>query len=185
MFEVELRYSLRSLEVPEICQRLTELAFVHHADLIQRDIYYTSRYKDMIESEECLRIRTVDGESEITWKPPSTREMQCADAFWKREIDLPVGRHGPVAEELLEMLDFVQYCIVEKKRRLFIRFADQVEAAVDDVTGCGFFIELEKKSSEVEEAQMCLDELAKRLQLKKSSISKTPYRDIVKGAARE
>lgn len=177
LLEIELRYAIDKMRVGSHKAKLLESGFIQTKTLQQEDIYYTSLHKDFIETEECLRIRTVGGTSQITWKPPSSLEMKTSTGYWKREIDIEVSGQLDSTRELLKALDFVEYSVVHKRREVFVK--DRFEVAVDDVEFCGMFIELELKSEDAEEGMSLLRMLAVRLELNDERISKTPYRDLV------
>lgn len=145
----------------------------------QIDTYFTSRHKDFIETEECLRIRQEGSREMITWKPPSTDEMKIADEFWKEEIDLDVTGSSDIAFRLLDRLDFVKYCVVDKTRKVFVN--DQgVEAGLDRVVGVGVFLELEVRMREVQDARKLLRSTADSLGLDPDRLVRVPYRDLVR-----
>ena len=175
--EIEIRY-----EVPTDEDRARVIALLEGLAAVetqsQTDVYFTSKHKDFIASEECLRIRTVDGESIITWKPPSDDEMRASDHFWKEEVDVPVGGHQQEAQRLLERLDFRPVVTVEKVRAVY-RISEFQSASIDVVARAGTFIEIETISSDRESALESNRALAKMLGISGFPVSKTPYRDLV------
>ncbi|WP_440069735.1 class IV adenylate cyclase [Streptosporangium sp. OZ121] len=178
LLEVEIRYQLAPEDESGIEHRLTDSGFEERTVERQVDTYFTSRHKDFIETEECLRIRQEGSRELITWKPPSTDEMKTADEFWKEEIDLDVTGNSDVAFRLLSRLDFVKYCVVDKTRRIFVNDLG-VEAGLDQVAGVGVFLELEVKTSDVEEARTLLRSTAESLGLDPRMLVRVPYRDLV------
>jgi adenylate cyclase class 2 len=181
LLEVEQRYALSGRSPSAIAARLKDLGFVEQSLISQRDTYFTSRHKDFIASEECLRVREVDARAELTWKPPSTDEMRGATAFWKEEIDVDVTGQVDDVLRMLRMLDFVEYVVVAKDRRVFV-LPDGVEVAIDSVQGVGSFVELEIKAEDPGPALARLQQLADQLELDPAWVSKVPYRDLVKTA---
>ncbi|MCK0138918.1 class IV adenylate cyclase [Aliiroseovarius sp. F47248L] len=182
IFEIELRYRLGSeVLAVEFGKNVLNQGFKVEASLSQEDIYYSSKHKDFIESEECLRIRTVDGRSEITWKPPSTADMKVADEFWKEEVDLQIGSQHDIAKKMLNALDFFEVATVEKQRQSFVG-PEGVEVSIDVVKGVGAFVELEVKHHDPDHGKRVIRRTAEGLGLAASEICRTPYRDLVREA---
>lgn len=184
IFEVELRYRLGDdvTKAKNLEKMLSKKGFKADRSMDQEDIYYSSKHKDFIESEECLRIRTVDGDSEITWKPPSSADMKEADEFWKEEVDLQIGLQHDVAKRMLSALDFFEVATVEKHRKSFVGPED-VEVSIDVVAGVGTFVELEVKHTDPSRGKKLIREVAEILHLSENEICRTPYRDLVREAS--
>ncbi len=180
IFEIELRYRLGDeAEVNALEKTILNQGFELEGTLEQEDIYYSSKHKDFIESEECLRIRTVDGQSEVTWKPPSTADMKDADEFWKEEVDLQIGSQNETARKMLNALDFFEVATVKKLRRSFVG-PEGVEVSVDVVIGVGAFVELELKHHDPDYGKHLIRAVAESLGLTAKEICRTPYRDLVR-----
>jgi adenylate cyclase class 2 len=178
--EVEIRYALGDSSVDDWHQRLARAGFTLHDMVNQHDTYFTSLHKDFIATEECLRIRDSGEAIVLTWKPPSTAEMQASPIFWKEEVDLDVTTQSEIARRLLDALDFIEYVQVEKERRVYRR--GTVEAGLDLVTQVGLFIELEIKTPDRLQGEQELLAVVSELALPNDCLSTTPYRDLVKAA---
>jgi len=177
--EVERRYKVKESDLPEIRTKLSRLGFEQAYVQHQADEYFTSRHKDFIASEECLRIRSVDSATILTWKPPTTDEMRIAPEFWKQELEFPVDASPEMVRQFLVALDFISYTVVDKVRNTY-RDQSGVEVSIDQVDRLGTFIEIEIKSMDVEQARQDLVQVAKELTLDDGDISIVPYRDLVK-----
>jgi adenylate cyclase class 2 len=181
IYEVELRYKLdgEGCHAKALEETLVYLGFTHSKSIRQEDIYYSSKHKDFIESEECLRIRTVDGLSEITWKPPSCADMKVADEFWKEEVDLQIKSQHDVAKRLLTALDFFEVAIVEKQRTSY-EGPNGVEVSLDLVSSVGTFVEIEVKHSDANQGKEIIRQIAVEIGVSNYEICRTPYRDLVR-----
>ena len=176
--EVERRYSITVNNLPQIEQKLTELRFKPSYLQHQIDEYFTSKHKDFISSEECLRIRSINDRTILTWKPPTTTDMRSAPEFWKEEIEFAVAAQPRLIKRFLEALDFIPYVTVEKVRTAYINSIG-VEISIDKVSHLGTFMEIEIKSADVARARRQLADLARDLHLSDADISDVPYRDLV------
>jgi adenylate cyclase, class 2 len=184
MHEVERRYKIAPGSVQDLQRVLNDMGFSPSYSQYQIDEYYTSKHKDFISSEECLRIRSVDSDIILTWKPPSTDDMRAAPEFWKQEIEFGVSASADIVRSFLQALDFLPYVTVAKRRRAF---ADQTgtEVAFDEVQGLGSFIEIEIQSDDIEEARATILRVSEALRLPDDDISTVPYRDLVASRGKE
>jgi len=165
-FEVEQKFAVSDLAAVE--QKLVALGAKPDQDLIQVDGYLGHPCRDFAQTDEALRLRSSGGQNYITYKGPKI------DATTKTrreiELDLPPG-HDALADWrlLLGLLGFRPVAEVHKHRRTFLLQWQNyvVEAALDDVTGVGTYVELELQADEqgVDAARQCLESLAGRLDL--------------------
>jgi adenylate cyclase class 2 len=176
--EVERRYSVSEKQMSAVKEVLCASGFGFSYRQHQVDEYFTSKHKDFISTEECLRIRSIDSSTIFTWKPPSTEEILKSADYWKEEVEFPVDASPSKAKRFLTALDFVSYVTVEKIREAY---ADDLgsEVACDEVSGLGFFVELEIQSRDIESARKSISQLAENLGLKDEDLSTVPYRDLV------
>ena len=181
LLEVERRYRISSDDAEAVRAELERMGFSVREDVLQRDTYFNSTHRDLITSEECVRIREEGGTVTLTWKPPSTSEMHESSDFWKEEVDLVIGSSGELAHRMLSLLDFVPYVVVEKLRSSFDG-PDGVEISIDRVVDAGVFLEIEVKSRDRHSAQGTIERAALSLGLSDVQINKVPYRDLVKAA---
>lgn len=176
--EVERRYSISAEQIGEVKEALMSSGFSFSYRQHQVDEYFTSKHKDFISTEECLRIRSIDSSTILTWKPPSTEEILKSADYWKEEVEFPVNANPSKVKRFLTALDFVSYVTVEKIREAYAD-GQGGEVACDEVTGLGFFVELEIQSKDIENARKNIAQLAETLGLKDENLSTVPYRDLV------
>lgn len=178
MYEVEMKYFLGN-NVEPIIEIINKYKWFKIDEIYQKDKYYTSKYKDFIESEECLRIRTTNSYVELTWKPPTSKEMNEKGQYWKEELDIDIKSIHEKVEKLLLVLDFIEYVEVEK-RRLKFRINDFSIICLDKIEGLGWFIEIETMHDDENYALEQNETYANKLMLKTEDKVNIPYRDLVK-----
>ena len=165
-YEVENKYRIESANSIE--DRLAELGCQFAAAVTQRDEYFNHPSRDFAETDEALRIRSVGDENRITYKGP---KLDTATKT-RKEIEPLVGPGGENADLLASVLielGFRRVRVVEKRRRTanFLWETFPVEAALDEVTGLGSFLELEISADDenLQAAQAGLNSLANHLGL--------------------
>jgi adenylate cyclase, class 2 len=130
----------------------------------QRDAYYNHPARDFGVTDEALRLRTVDGNTVITYKGPK----QPGEVKTRREIELPLTRVEEW-DDLLESLGFRQTAVVVKQRESWQLLHDtaQVVICFDQVERLGQFVEIEVVAdpADVAEAQQTILDLAQVLGL--------------------
>lgn len=170
VYEVELKFPVA--DPAGIERRLAGLGGRLSAAVNQVDRYFAHPSRDFAVTDEALRLRCVGDDVVVTWKGPRI------DAVTKtrREIELGVDpvANGPAGAatitrwtDLLEALGFRQVREVAKQRRTAIVHRDnaEIEVALDDVAGLGWFLELEERAAaaDVERARGRLTALAREL----------------------
>ena len=177
MIEYEKKYHLRDKDA--LVAKLEELGFEQANQSSQKDVYYTRADVDYMKTKECLRIRTDDNGSELTYKPPTDKKMQESQAIWKEETNLDVD---PIAAaQLLDGIGCSELCTVDKSRTSYKK--DRVTVAVDHVVDAGDFVEIEILSETQEELLEQIDSTAEELGVADDDIVTLPYRDLVMGYA--
>jgi adenylate cyclase class 2 len=165
-YEVENKFPVLALEPVE--QRLRALGATPEPGVRQLDRYYEHPARDFAQTDEALRIRCVGDENRFTYKGPKID----ATTKTRREIELPLAPGADAAATagaLLEALGFRLVAEVAKLRRnaTFEWQGRAFHAALDDVDGLGFFVELETAADEtdLEEARAALASLVAQLEL--------------------
>lgn len=176
--EIEIKYYLGQSK-DQIVRKINSNKFEFVNQKTQIDTYYTSKYKDFIISEECLRIREYENKIELTWKPPTTDKMAIEKQYWKEELNIQIIDSKEKIMRLLMVLDFIEYVTVDKNRTNY-RFDDETTISIDFIKNVGYFLEIETLShNEIESLSKNIT-IANSLQLDESSIVNLPYRDIVR-----
>lgn len=171
VYEVELKFPVA--DPADVERRLVGLGARLSAAVDQVDRYFAHPARDFAVTDEALRLRRVGDDVVVTWKGPRI------DAVTKtrREIELAVtpvtaGTLDGAATiarwtDLLEALGFRQVREVSKRRRTAIVHRDdaEIEAAIDEVHGLGWFLELEEQAAanDVDRARERLGALAREI----------------------
>jgi len=102
----------------------------------QVDIYYQHPSRDFSSTDEALRLRNVNGRTELTYKGPKVSAITKS----REEITVEVSDLDK-ADLLLRKLGFVPVAKIEKERYNF--FDGKFVISIDSVVGLGDFIEIE------------------------------------------
>jgi len=131
MLEVEIKAPCRDLE-----ERLIEMGAKRVGTEKHEDIYFNPTHRDFRESDEALRVRSVDGKYFLTYKGPRIdSEMKI-----REEIEIPTE---PEIIEILRSLGFKDTAVVRKRRKIF-RLKNLI-VNLDRVENLGNFIEIESR----------------------------------------
>lgn len=178
MLEIEKKYELA--DRADFVDRLTESGAVEGKTERHADTYYRHPSRDFVQTNEALRIRSVDSVASITYKGP---KMDLGDPHLKARQEIewclaPGDSEGSQMASLLVALGFSAVTTVRKRRQSFHWPAGQPEMAgftltVDDVEQLGTFAEIELlipdgSSESPQAAGARINELADRLGLSQS-----------------
>ncbi len=146
-YEVELKFSLDDAE--RLSAQLDALQAERGTPIEQVDRYFNHPSRDFAQTDEALRIRTMNDRSLLTYKGP----LLDTETKTRLEIELPVGVNAadaPRLAELLRNLSFHEVRSVHKTRTPFRLCWEEreLELALDDVTGLGLFFEIETLAEE-------------------------------------
>lgn len=162
MLEVELKF--HASDEAALLTEIERLGAVPLGIETQRDAYFNHPARDFAETDEALRIRTVDGSSVVTYKGA----VIGASAKTREELETDIGE-ACCFSTILTRLGFRPTLVVEKVRRSFEVDWDgrRVTVCLDQVTGLGLFCELELLSDPngQAEAERVIWSLAVRLSL--------------------
>lgn len=131
---VEVETKLRVTDPVALRVRLAAAGVRLAAPAHQEDTFFTHLQRDLVRADEALRLRLCDGHYELTFKGP--RQPGTA----KTRVEETVGcTSDPTA--LLGHLGFQPAARVAKRREQGM--LEGVAIALDEVSGLGWFIELE------------------------------------------
>jgi len=132
MYEVEVKVKASHAEIKEDLQKS---GAVFEKTEEQHDIYFNSHERDFSKTDEALRIRSVDGEGEITYKG---KKMDTVSKT-RPEYNSPAD-----AQEMTNILLALGYFVsgAVKKTREVYRWNDLV-IGLDTVETLGEFVEVE------------------------------------------
>ena len=155
--------------------RLERLDADRAGEVIQADTYYDAPHREFGETDEALRIRRErrpgeEADSRITYKGPLVDEVSKT----REEVETGVA-DGDRLGAILEHLGFDPVATVEKSRERYA--VDGYTVTLDDVTGLGEFVEVEREVAEddVETAREGAFDLVDRLGLDADEGIRTSY----------
>lgn len=142
LYEVELKFPLP--EPAAVLSRLEELEAERGEPVAQSDIYFNHPLRDFAETDEALRVRSVDGKNSITYKGP----VIDPQAKIRREIEIPFGTSTLDGKRFVEMLGILGFRDVKTVRKTRVPYeleweGRELEVAFDKVDGLGTFLEIE------------------------------------------
>lgn len=162
--EIEIKLPLQNPE--EAKHFLNENGRLISENIYQKDIYYIPVHRDFLALKhpfEWLRLRKSPKGAFITYKhffPENVEKTDYCDEF-ETGID-----NFEAMEKIFKSLDFKDVAMVEKSRTTWM--FEEVEIVIDDVTGLGFYIELEAKGhfDKPQDGRSYLYEVLKKLNAK-------------------
>lgn len=140
MLEVEAKARVRDYE--KIEEAIIGLGGSFDREEIQVDTYFGHPLRDFKESDEALRIRTVNSSDFfVTYKGPKVDDLTKT----REEIEVGVGDFIKI-RGIFEKLGFFEVFTVEKNRRYFV--LDDSLIMLDRVVDLGDFVEVELEKEE-------------------------------------
>ncbi len=153
MIEVESKY--RSPGNERVRKTLSGLNAKRIREGFVEDAYFAHPAHDFGNSDEALRLRTIDGSAELTYKGPRMK-----DGGPKAREEVTCLLPAPLEmRRILERLGFEERLVVRKHRSSYL--LDKLRVDVDEVEGLGEFVELELVTEEPRRAESLL-EMARR-----------------------
>lgn len=166
VLEVELKFG-----VPDhaaIRSRLETLGGVFSPVQTQIDLYFAHPSRNFVQTDEAVRIRSVDDDNILTYKGPKLDRTTKT----RREIEAPTGPGAKNREQLIAWLTAVGFTAVREVRKTrepgeLIRAGRTVHLALDTVAELGTFLEVELlvQPADLDAARSVLNELAAELAL--------------------
>lgn len=126
----------------------------------EEDIYYNHPARDFAQTDEALRVRLVGDRAILTYKGPKLSSRSKA----RIEEEVVISDIFAMKKVLLH-LGFKESGRVVKIREHYR--IDDIDISIDEVSGLGIFVELEKKGHQTEEIEKKLFDLADKLGLTK------------------
>lgn len=177
LIEVERKFSL-NITVEDFVKILSNRGGKFISSESQKDVYFNVSGRDSMSTKECLRIRSEDTRTELTYKAPSNSTESSQNHFSKKEINVEL-KSDKEMYELLIAIGCEVLAVVEKSRQTYV--LDKLTIAIDTVAGLGNFVEVEAlvASEQKEEALTAINLAAKNLGLQESATVNEPYRDLI------
>ena len=171
LIERERKYRLTEAEARALETRLRGGGATERHE-IQDSIIFRDR-EDRSKKDTILRLRTVDGKRELTFKGP--KQTRGLDKY-REELNVEVGE-GPVVE-VLDAIGYRPVIRYRKDSRIF-EF-EGVLVSIDRLNGLGAFCEIE-----VPDLEHDLDAVARDLGLQEESFEPRGYPTMAANAMKE
>ena len=132
MIEIEVKARADHKQTKELLSGMGAnfIGVQHHCDT-----YFNAPHRDFANTDEALRIRSVEGRSVMTYKGKKLDTVSKT----REEFETPVD--GASTRSILFSLGFYESGVVKKTREIF-RF-ENLTICLDNVKGIGEFIEVE------------------------------------------
>ncbi|MGM0770073.1 MAG: class IV adenylate cyclase [Halobacteriota archaeon] len=171
MIEIEIK--VRAAHGP-VRNRILEMGALKVRTEDHLDVYYNAPHRDFAETDEALRLRSVNGGTRMTYKG---RKLDSVSKT-REEFETPVD--GEAAKGILVSLGFFESGIVKKTRDIY-RYGD-ITICLDLVEGLGEFVEVEYVSgSDIDSHRDRLFEFIESIGLKKEDSIRTSYFEMLMG----
>ena len=164
-FEVEKKFWL--IDLNESIAQLESHDIHFGVPVDQIDRYFAHPARDFMQTDECLRLRSVGDRSFITYKGARIDSTTKT----RRELEFPLAETTAAQdfEQLLVVLGFEPLMTIHKlRRKAELSWHDyRVEVSLDEIDQLGCFIELETTSDlqHLERAKQALESLSEKLAL--------------------
>lgn len=172
MKELEIEIKAYCNDIDHVKVKLSALGAVYIKTERESDRYFNHPAKDFRETDEALRLRTVDNTTILTYKGPKV--SKTSKARIEKEV---VVQNDEETGAILSLLGFRKSGYVIKERDYFT--LDDITICLDKVKGLGSFVELEKKGSDLENIESDLFKLAEELELNR--FERRSYLELLTG----
>ena len=140
----------------------------------QSDIYFAAPYRNFAETDEALRIRSLGGQSVLTYKGPKLDKVSKT----RVEIETPVD--GTAVSKIFQALGFLEAGAVRKKREIFRE--GEIIVCLDAVEGLGEFLEVEldvESEKDLESSRAKLFKFLSQFGLSEKDSIRTSYLEMI------
>lgn len=173
--EIEIKIPLGKKQFLSVRRKIKKIAkFIKKTS--QEDTYYTPTHRNFVKPKypfEWLSIRKRGNNIELNYKhyyPKYAKNHTHCD-----EYETKLERFDQI-EKIFKALNIKKLVTVRKIREIYI-YKNQLEIALDQVKGLGYFIEIEslKNFGSIKKTRQKLFDFAKDLQIKVSRLDKRGY----------
>ncbi len=169
MLEIEVKARADHRQTKELLIKMNaELIGVQH----HQDTYFNAPHRDFEDTDEALRIRSVNGISVLTYKGRKLDAISKTREEFETEVD------GSSALSILIALGFLESGVVKKKREIF-KYKDII-VCLDKVDSIGEFIEVEIcADSDIKKHRDRIFDFLKHLGIKEEDSIRTSYLEML------
>jgi adenylate cyclase class 2 len=147
IFEIEYKGRIDFEDIEEIRDRLHKNGFSFVEKVFQEDIYFDTARERFKKGDEALRIRKEGEKAYLTYKNKRIGKGLKA----REEIEFPFSpSYVSQLSSILNKLEIYEVAILKKEREFYKK--KDIVFSLDYIEGLGYFVEIEKKSSDIEKA---------------------------------
>jgi adenylate cyclase class 2 len=171
MIEVEVKARADHEKVRPI---LKKIGAVKVKTEIQSDTYFAAPHRDFAKTDEALRIRSLDGQSVVTYKGPKLDKVSKT----REEFETPIDE--VIFTKILHALGFKEAGVVRKTREVYE--AEEINVSLDSVESLGEFLEVEimaESEKELETARHKLFDFLKQFGFGEKDSIRVSYLEMV------
>ena len=177
MIEIEIK--VRAEHAP-VREKLAGLGALKVRSEDHLDVYYNAPHRDFAKTDEALRLRSVNGDTRMTYKGKKLDSVSKTREEFETVVD------GDAAKNILTSLGFFGSGTVKKTRQIYEY--ENITICFDSVDGLGEFVEVEmvaKTDSDLESQRNELFSFLEVLGLKKEDSIRTSYLEMLMEQKRE
>jgi len=183
VFEIEHKFRCKNVDL--LIEQCKKNGYKYFSRQKEKDVYYTDINGVFVKNRICLRIRTTDSKSELTYKDKSTN---LRGSYSKEENNIYIKPTQITStSELLSSLGYSKYSTVSKDRITFSKkmIDYEINIMIDKIKNAGNFVELElitdyqKNKKEITAYENLLKEEASKYKNTGLEEAMLPYRDYV------
>ncbi len=169
MLEIEVKTRAYHQQVKELLADMGAnfIGVQHHCDT-----YFNAPHRDFVNTDEALRIRSVDGRSVLTYKGKKLDTVSKTREEFETDVD------GGNTRSILLALGFYEAGMVKKTREIF-KF-EGMTICLDNVRSLGEFIEVEiTADSDIETHSKQIFSFLNKLGIGEEDSIRTSYLEMV------
>jgi len=162
LYEIEYKGKIEPKDIEKVRDNLNKEGFSFVSHLLQEDIYLDMQDKILKKEDKALRIRKEKTESYLTYKSKKINEEMGNTLKAREEIEIAISISSISSLLLIfERLGIKKEVVFKKERELYKK--EDLIVSIDHIDCLGYFVEIEKKSYDVEFARNEIMKLKKIL----------------------
>lgn len=178
-YEVEVKIELHPDELEGLRRRLRELGARLLSRRREHDIYFEHPCRSLHENDEVLRLRVAEGRALLTYKSASRPPLKT-----REEIEVRVD-DAQALRSILQHLGFSESLSLSKLREEYSLDREGVKVCIDHVKGLGYYLEVEARSENPEEAERRIRRVLSTLGLEGRPLITTSYAELLRAGGRK
>lgn len=183
VIEIEHKFNCDDTEL--LTKKCEDLGYKYISHQQEKDEYFTDINGVFVKDRVCLRIRTTDVKSELTYKGKSVNSL---GSYSKEENNISIlPSQVSSVDEFLTSLGYLKYSVVDKDRVTYTKKESsyKINVTIDNISNAGGFVEFELiananiSKEEIKNFETLLQKEVEKFKPTGLSEAKLPYRDYV------